>query len=194
MPHQEEITRLLEAHAGGDRGALDALLPLVYDELRRIASGRLRRERDDHTLNTTALVHEAYLELVKLDRMTWQSRAHFFAVAAQAMRNILVDYAVRRKAQKRGGAWQRVDMERFGPDGLGAEMDIPMDELLALDDALKRLEAFDPRAGQVVVCRFFAGLSIDETAHVLGISPATVSRDWTFARAWLNRELSRKPA
>lgn len=174
------ITQLLQAHAEGDRAALDALLPLVYDELRRLAHGRLRGERAGHTLSTTALVHEAYLKLAGLNRMDWQGRAHFFAVASQAMRNVLVDYALHRKAQKRGGGRHRVSLEDID---LGAEADV--EALLVLDDALRRLEARDARQAQVVACRFFGGMSIDETAHALGISAATVSRDWTMARAWL---------
>lgn len=178
------ITQLLEAHAGGDREALNRLFPLVYDEMRRIAHGRLRSERSDHTLNTTALVHEAYLKLVGLERMNWQNRAHFFAIASQAMRNVLVSYAVRRKADKRGGGQQRVTLDE---ERLVAEH--RLDDLLHLNQALEQLEALDERQARVVECRFFGGLSIDETAHALGISPATVSRDWTMARAWLTRIL-----
>lgn len=182
---QDTVTQLLEAHAEGDPEAFDALLPRVYAELRRIAHYRLRGERPDHTLDTTALVHEAYLELVQLDRINWQNRAHFFAIASRAMRNILVDYAVRRKAQKRGGDRQRVPLDT---DDLATEA--PVEDLLALDQALQQLEALDERQLRVVECRFFGGLSIDETAEALGISPATVSRDWRMARAWLNRALS----
>lgn len=185
MGSQEEITKLLESYAEGDRAALDELLPLVYDELRRIAHGRLRGERADHTLNTTALVHEAYLKLVQLDRISWQNRAHFFAIASQAMRNILVDYAVKRKAQKRGGGRPKVSL-----DEVEVRTEARLDELLALHQALKQLETIDARQARIVEYRFFGGLSIDETAEVLGISPATVSRDWAMARAWMNRTLS----
>ncbi len=185
MEPRHDITKLLEAHADGDRDALDALLPLIYEELHRIAEYRMRGERGGHTLSPTGLVHEAYLKLVRLDRMDWQNRTHFFAIASQAMRNILVDYAVRRKAQKRGGGRERVTLERLE---LAAEAEL--DDLVALDRAMKRLATFDARQARVVECRFFGGLTIEETAEALGISPATVSRDWTMARAWLNRELS----
>lgn len=185
MTTHVDITRLLEAHADGDRQALDELLPLVYGELQRIAHRRLGGERRGHTLNTTALVHEAYLKLVQLDRMNWQNRAHFFAIAAQVMRNVLVDYAVRQKAQKRGGGRERVSLDEIE---IGTAPRI--DELLALQQALERLGALDERQARVVECRVFGGMSIDETAHALGISAATVSRDWTVARAWLARELS----
>lgn len=185
MRQQEDITQLLEAHAQGDREALDALLPRIYDELRRIARYRLRGERAGHTLNTTALVHEAYLKLVRLDRMDWQNRAHFFAIASRAMRNILIDYATRRNAQKRGGRQEPVSL-----DGVDVGTEAHLSDLVALDQALKRLASFDERQARVVECRFFGGLTIDETAEALDTSPATVSRDWSMARAWLNRELS----
>lgn len=185
MDRDENITELLEAHAAGDRDALDMLLPRIYDELRRIAHHRLRGERDDHTLNTTGLVHEAYMKLVQLDRMDWQNRAHFFAIASRSMRNILVDYAVKRNAQKRGGGRDRVTLE-----DADAATEAPLDDLVALHQALDELEALDKRQARVVECRFFGGLTIDETAEALGISPATVSRDWAMARAWLNRALA----
>ena len=185
MNSNRQITELLEAHAAGDRDALDALLPRIYDELRRIAHHRLRGERDDHTLNTTGLVHEAYMKLVRLDRMDWQNRTHFFAIASQAMRNILVDYAVKRNAQKRGG-----DRDRVTLDDAEAPIEAPLDDLVALHQALEELEALDRRQARVVECRFFGGLTIDETAEALDISPATVSRDWAMARAWLNRMLA----
>jgi RNA polymerase sigma factor (TIGR02999 family) len=185
MDGGRHITELLAAHAAGDSDALDVLLPRIYDELRRIAHHRLRGERDDHTLNTTGLVHEAYMKLVQLDRMDWQNRAHFFAIASQAMRNILVDYAVRRSAQKRGG-----DRDRVPLDDADAAAETPLDDLVALHQALEELEALDPRQARVVECRFFGGLTIDETAEALDISPATVSRDWAMARAWLNRALA----
>ena len=184
MEGEQQITELLEAHAAGDRDALDALLPRISDELHRIARHRLRGERDDHTLITTGLVHEAYMKLIRLDRMSWQNRAHFFAIASQAMRNILVDYAVRRTAQKRGGDRDRVPLDAH------AMADAPLDDLVALHQALGQLEALDERQARVVECRFFGGLTIDETAEALNISPATVSRDWAMARAWLNRTLS----
>ena len=184
MGRQDDITQMLVQLTGGNRTVLGKLWPVVYDELRRVARGHLRAERSDHTLNTMALVHEAYLKLVKLDRISWQNRAHFFAIAARAMHTILVDYAVKRKAQKRGGDRQRVPLE-----DVELMTEARADDLLALDEALRGLEARDARWGQVVECRFFGGLSIKETAEVLGISEATVARDWTQARAWLNREL-----
>ena len=182
---QGDVTGLLKAYAQGDRGVFKEIFPVVYEELLRIARRRLRSEREDHTLGATALVHEAYLKLVKLDKMRWENRAHFFAIAAQAMRNILIDYAVKRKAQKRGAG-----REKLGLDEVAAIVEDRADELLALDEALKQLETFDARQARVVECRIFAGLSIEETARALQISEATVSRDWMAARAWLNRELS----
>lgn len=181
----EDITALLEAHAFGDPDALDELFPLVYEELRRMASRRMQEERSGHTLQTTALVHEAYMELVDLDDVDWQDRRHFFAVAARVMRNVLVDYAVKRNAQKRGGDRDRVPLEE--QDGA---VSVALDNVLAVHQALDRLETIDERQVRVVECRFFAGLTIEETANVLGISTATVGRDWRIARAWLNRELT----
>lgn len=182
---QGEVTRLLEAWSGGDRSALKRLIPLVYDELRRIAHRELSREAPGHTLSTTALVHEAYLKLVQLDRIDWQNRAHFFAIGARAMRRILVDYAVRRKSLKRGGGRTPLPL-----DEAAAVTEEDLDTLLALDEALGRLEARKERYGRVVECRFFGGMSVEETAEALGVSPATVKRDWATARAWLNRELA----
>jgi RNA polymerase sigma factor (TIGR02999 family) len=161
---------------------LDRLVPLVYDELRRIAHLQLRGERGDHTLDTGALVHEAYLKLSRLDRIEWRDRGHLLDAAAGAMRRILVDYALARQAQKRGGRRERVPLEEVVADDSSQE-------LLALDDALRRLAAVSERPARIVEWRFFGGMSIEETAEVLGISPATVKREWTFARAWLNREL-----
>ena len=183
------ITTLLRAHVDGDPDALQQLLPRVYDELRRIARARLRRERADHTLSTSEVVHEAFLELMPMDRVDWQSRAHFYAVASRAMRNVLIDHATRRLAAKRGGG-ARVEPLHDLLENQVASDERPIDELIAINDALARLEQLDPRKARVVECRFFGGLSLDETAEALGTSPATVSRDWTFARAWLNRELS----
>lgn len=180
-----EITQLLKAHAAGNSEALDELFPLVYDELRRMAHRRMRRERADHTWGTTALVHEAYLKLVDFDRIDWQDRSHFFALASRVMRNVLVDYAVRRNAEKRGGNRDRVSL-REGD----TPIELNLDDILALHQALNRLEAVNERQARVVECRFFGGLTIDETSDVLGISPATVGRDWRLARAWLNRELT----
>jgi RNA polymerase sigma factor (TIGR02999 family) len=183
-----DITALLQAHVAGDATALERLLPRVYDELRRIARNRLRRERDDHTLSATELVHEAFLELLPADGVDWRSRAHFYAVASRAMRNVLVDHAVRRNAAKRGGG-----EALFSLDEADAATERPLDDLIALSDALARLEQLDARQARVVECRFFGGLSLAETAEALDLSPATVSRDWTFARAWLHRELATTP-
>jgi RNA polymerase sigma factor (TIGR02999 family) len=180
-----EITQLLQAHARGDADALDRLLPNVYEQLRRIARARLRRERMDHTLSTTDVVHEAFLDLMPLDGVSWRDRAHFFALASRAMRNVLVDHAVRRGAAKRGGGARAVTLD----EALAGDAR-PFDDLVAVGEALDRLERLDPRQARVVECRFFGGLSLDETAAALGISAATVSRDWTFARAWLHRELA----
>jgi RNA polymerase sigma factor (TIGR02999 family) len=184
MTQQGDITRLLAEVGPGARDALDRLLPLVYQELQRIAQRRLRNERGDHTLATNDLVHEAYLKLVGLDRIDWKSSAHFFALAAQAMRRILVDHAVRRKAQKRGGEQRRISLD---------EVSLPVEQsatdLIELDAALERLAVLEERQSRVVECRYFAGMSIEETAVALGVSPATIKRDWTLARAWLHREL-----
>jgi RNA polymerase sigma-70 factor, ECF subfamily len=170
------------ARAGGEGVA--ELFPLVYDVLRRMARRKLAGERASHTLSTTDLVHEAYLKLARLDRIAWQGRTHFLAIAAQAMRNILVNYALKRKAAKRGGGQPG---DPFTEEVAVAEA--PTRDLLALHEAMRRLEAIDPRQSRVVECRFFAGMSIEETADALGVSPASVKRDWTVARAWLNREL-----
>jgi RNA polymerase sigma factor (TIGR02999 family) len=165
---------------------MEDLLPLVYGELKRIAARQLRSERPGHTLCTTALVHEAWLELSNLDRIKWQNRNHYLALAAQAMRRVLVDHAVARRAQKRGGGRQA---ETLDDDPL-VIVQARAAELLDLDDALRRLAALDERQARVVECRFFAGMSIEETAAALDVSPATVKREWALARAWLNRELS----
>jgi RNA polymerase sigma factor (TIGR02999 family) len=180
-----EITELLIRLEGGDDPrVVDQLFPLVYDELRRIARAQMRRERPDHTLRATALVNEAYLKLVDQTRVAWQNRAHFFAIAARAMRRILVDYARTRSREKRGGGWERVTLEGVESDA-GSELD----ELLELDEALRRLGEVDPRQAQVVEMRFFAGVSMEEIAKVLNVSAATVDRDWRSARAWLSVEL-----
>jgi RNA polymerase sigma factor (TIGR02999 family) len=179
-----DITGLLREIDRGGREAVDQLFPLLYQELKGIARRQRRRERPEHTLNTTDLVHEAYEKLLGLDRMTWQNRAHFLAVAAQAMRRVLVDYAVATKAQKRGGQRQRVSL-----DDAMLQADRPVEQLIAVDVQLTRLEDLNPRLARVVECRFFSGMSIEETAHALSSSPATVKRDWQLARAWLHREL-----
>jgi RNA polymerase sigma factor (TIGR02999 family) len=183
-PQASTVTRILAQLGAGDTSALDRLLPLVYDELRVIAASQLRREASGHTLDPTALVHEAFLRLVD-QREGFRNRGHFFGVAAQAMRRILVDYARRRRAQKRDGGIRVTLTDAIGPETGAA------DQVIAVDDALARLEAMDPRLARVVELRFFAGLSVEETAAALDISPATVKRDWAAARAWLQRELGR---
>jgi RNA polymerase sigma factor (TIGR02999 family) len=180
-----EITNLLADLSGGNRDVVDAILPRVYDELQALARGQLRGERAGHTLNTTALVHEAYLKLVRQDRVTWQNRAHFFAIAATAMRRILINYAHKRNAEKRGGGEALATFE----DGM-APRSTNADELLALDTALAGLAERDERQSKVVEYRFFGGLTHEEIAEVLGVSVPTVGRDWRFARAWLSRELA----
>jgi RNA polymerase sigma factor (TIGR02999 family) len=181
-----DVTQALLALSAGDRGALDGLLPGIYGQLREQAARALRRERPDHTLSTTGLVHEAYLRMVRLDRVAWKDRAHFFGACANEMRRILVDHARQRRAGKRGAGAEHVPLE----NALQAAQDRP-DELVELDEALERLKQLDERQVRIVECRFFAGMSVEETAEALAISPATVKRDWTLARAWLNRELSR---
>jgi RNA polymerase sigma factor (TIGR02999 family) len=178
------VTGLLRRAGQGDRAALDRVIPLMYEALRRTAHQRLGRERIGHTFSTTDLVHEVYLKLARLDHVNWQGRAHFLAVAAQAMRNILVDHALKRRADKRGGGGHQVP--------LGEEMAVvtaPGSDLLALDRAMQQLEAIDARQCRVAECRLFAGMSVEETAEALGVSPASIKRDWSVARAWLNREL-----
>jgi RNA polymerase sigma factor (TIGR02999 family) len=178
------VTNLLKRVSAGEQGAVDELLPLLYHELKRIAHRKLRDERRGHTLNTTALVHEAYLRL-GLQQIVWQGRVHFFAVAARAMRRVLIDHASGRRADKRGGGAAHVSVD----DALAAP-ERRVDDLLALDEALNRLERLEPRQARVVECHVFAGMSLEDTAVALDISPATVSRDWTVARAWLNRALN----
>lgn len=183
MPAQLDITELLHAFSGGDREALDRLVSLLYDELRSLAHHRLTGERTEHTLNTTALVHEAYLKLAGLNRMQWQDRTHFLAVASGTMRRILVDYAHRCRAQKRGGSHHR---EAF--DEAWHMPEAYAETVLELDDALTRLEALYARPGQALAYRYFGGLTNEETASALNVSVATVERDMRFARAWLARE------
>ena len=175
---------LLRAWSGGDQTALERLTPIVYRELHRLAGRYMRRERPGHSLQTTALVNEAYMRLVGYTRMRWQDRAHFFAVAAQVMRRILVEHA-RRHNLKRGGDVPHVALDEAALVGADADVD-----LVALDDAMTALARVDPRKMQVVEMRFFGGLSVEETAEVLGISPVTVKRDWRMAKAWLYRELA----
>jgi RNA polymerase sigma factor (TIGR02999 family) len=181
-----EITQLLQGWRAGDRNALDALLPVVYKELRRLAHFQLRSERPDHTLQSAALVHEAYCRLVGQSPPELENRTHFFAVAAQLMRQILVDYARRRRAAKRGASLCKVSLNDASILPQRKDADV-----LAVDDALKALAKIDPRQSRVVELRFFAGLSLEEISGVMGIASATVQRDWTAARAWLHREISR---
>ena len=180
-----DVTGLLRAWSRGDPAAGEKLVPLVYDELKRQAARYLRRERRDHTLRPTALVHEAYLRLVGQDRVAWKSRAQFFGVAAQVMRRVLVDHARQRAAAKRAGGWCRITLD----EGLGAP--VPDLDLVALEDALGELAALDPDKVRIVELRFFGGLSLEETAEVLEVSPSTVTREWRMIRAWLYRRLRR---
>ena len=181
---QDDVTAILRAWSEGDRRALDRLTPIIYDELRRLARRYMRQERPGHSLQTTALVNEAYMRLVDYTRMQWQDRAHFFAVSAQLMRRSLVDHA-RRHNLKRGGAVPHVSLD----DAASVPGEAPID-LMALDDALNALAQLDPRKARVVEMRFFGGLSVEETAVVLSVSPITVMRDWNSAKAWLYRELT----
>jgi RNA polymerase sigma-70 factor (ECF subfamily) len=181
-----DVTQILQEVSGGDRDAPARLMPLVYDELRRLADHYLRQERPDHTLQPTALVHEAYLKLIDQTRVDWQNRAHFFGVAAQLMRRILVDHARRHRASKRGGFQQKLTLDE------AVDYSQPRDlDMVALDDALNALAQMDARQSQIVELRFFGGLTIEETAEALGVSPATVKVDWSMAKAWLRREIGR---
>jgi RNA polymerase sigma factor (TIGR02999 family) len=186
MPESpKNVTELLIAWGDGNKQALDLLMPIVFDELRRQAAGYLRRERAGHTLQTTALVNEAYLRLVDQDKVRWQNRAHFFGISAQLMRRILVDHARAKHRAKRGGADLRVTLDEATAVARDREID-----LVALDEALDRLAKIDLQQSRVVELRFFSGLNVEETAEVLRISPATVKRDWSVAKAWLYREIS----
>jgi len=181
----QNVTQLLIGWGKGDKEALDLLLPLVYDELRRQAARYLRRERVGHTLQTTALIHEAYIRLVDQKRVQWQNRAHFFGIAAQLMRRILVDHARAKKRAKRGGSDVRVTLAESTLAVKSPDLDV-----LALDQALDRLAQVDEQQARVVELRFFSGLSVEETAEVLQISTATVKREWSMAKAWLHREIT----
>jgi RNA polymerase sigma factor (TIGR02999 family) len=188
-PPSHEVTHLLQAWSDGDKGALDKLMPLVYNELHRLAGRYMGGERPGHTLQTTALVNEAYLRLVDVRQMSWQNRTHFFAVSAQLMRRILVEFARSRHARKRGGEAAPVSLD----EALVVSSERGED-LVALDDALEALAAIDPRRSRVVELRFFGGLSVEETAEVLKVSAETVMHDWKLAKAWLLRELGPSPA
>lgn len=184
-----EVTQILDAIEQGDAHAAEQLLPLVYDELRKLAAGKMASERPGQTLEATALVHEAYLRLVDVKRVQhWNSRGHFFAAAAEAMRRILIESARGKARAKRGGDWKRVDFEE-----LDAATSISPDQLVALDDALAQLTALDHLAGELVKLRYFAGLSLDEAAAAVSVSTATAYRHWAYARAWLRSELLQDP-
>ena len=187
MISQTGVTDLLVHWSEGDQEALNKLIPLVYDELHKLASRYLRRERRDHTLQTTALVHEAYFKLVNQRDANFENRLHFFAVAAQIMRRILVDYARRHHASKRGG-----DLYKLSLDEALVTSEEKGADLLALDEALDRLAAIDPRQSRVVELRIFAGLTLEETAQALNISPSTVRREWSMAKAWLHKEIKKR--
>jgi len=186
-PSQNEVTQLLLAWSDGDKAALEELTPLVYAELRRLAERYMRRERAGHPLQTTALVNEAYVRLIDLRQVRWQNRAHFFGVAAQLMRHILVDFARARRRAERGGYKQQVSLEEAAVVSKEKSADF-----IALDDALKSLAEIDPRKSRMVELRFFGGLSVEETAEALNVSPRTVMREWSLARDWLYRELSKE--
>ncbi len=185
MPSREDVTKVLAEVAEGDGSAVDRLFPLVYDELRRLAQDSLRNERSGHTLQATALVHEAYLRLIGIDQVEWQDRAHFFSVAARAIRRVLVDHARQRGCQKRGGDFQKVTLD----DVLHGE-EKPLTDIIAVHNALDKLAETDEKAAQVVEMRFFAGLTIEEVAAVLQVHARTVDRYWRYGRAWLYREVS----
>ena len=194
MSSPDQITALLVAAREGDRSALDALFPLVYDELHRLAKAQRRRWRGHYTVNTTALVHEAYLKLVRQEQVDWKERGHFFALAAKAMRQILSDYARKQQTAKRGGDVDKVSLDDVAPVAANPVPPDAADELIALDEALKKLERMNERQSRVVECRFFAGLPVRETAAVLDVSTATVKRDWRLASAWLRREIGWRAA
>lgn len=184
-PSPNEVTELLVEWSNGSQAALEKLMPLVYEELHRLAHRYMGHERPGHTLQTSGLVNEAYLRLIDQNRVQWQNRGHFFAIAAQMMRRVLVDYARNRQYAKHGGGARRVsfdDARMFSPDRAS--------DVVALDEALNELAAFDPRKSQIVELRFFGGLSIEEAAEVLNVSPGTVMRDWTLAKAWLRRAIT----
>ena len=187
MSESQEVTMLLSALTNGEEGAASKLIQVVYDELRRLAGSYMRRERVDHTLQATALVNEAYLKLIEQRAVNWQSRAHFFGVAAQLMRRILIDYARGHTREKRGGEQKKVSLDEVF---LFSEQQA--DELLAVDDSLNLLAKMDPRQARVVELRFFAGLSVEEAAEALGVSPKTVKRDWSVAKAWLYADLKER--
>lgn len=182
-----QVTLLLKKWSGGDKQALEALMPMVYGELKRLAASYLRRERPDHTLQSAALVNEAFLRLIGQSQVRWQNKAHFFGIAAQMMRRILVDHARGHKAAKRGAGQELLELNEAVAQAQKHSIN-----LLGLDEALIALEKIDPQQSKIVELRFFGGLSIEETAEVVGVSPATIKRDWAAARAWLYREVTQK--
>jgi len=181
---EANITQLLKSHASGNSDALDELIPIVYEKLRKMAHRRMYREKHGHTFDATGLVHEAFLKIEKFNRINWQNRGHFFAIASQIMRNILVDYALKKKAEKRGGDQRRVTI-----GDSDAAIEVQIETLLSIHQALDRLAEMDQRRAKVVECRFFGGLSMEETAKAIGISLRTAHRDWKLASTWLKREL-----
>lgn len=183
-PPSTQVTKLLKDWSDGDQSAADKLMPLVYEELRRLAHRYMRREKPGHTLQTSALVNEAYVRMVDQNKIQWESRTHFFGIAARLMRQILVDQARKRNFPKHGGGAIRVSLNENTATAQQQSATV-----MALDDALKRLEKLDPRKGRIIELRFFGGMSIEETAAALDVSPGTVMRDWTFARAWLQKEM-----
>lgn len=185
IDQQVQFTRLIQEYSAGNALALNQIMPVIYDELKRISSRYLHEEYRQHTFQTTELVHEAYLRLVGNQQVTWESRAHFFGIAAQSMRQILVDHARMRKAQKRGSGKENISLDESRL--IADEVD---DRILALDDALEQLEFVDERSSRIVELRYFSGLTIEETAELMDISISTVKRDWNFAKAWLYREIS----
>lgn len=187
MQSPEQITQLLKEWSNGNQAVLDDLMPLIYDELRRQASRYLRNERQGHTLQTTALIHEAYLKLIGINQIEWQNRAHFFAIASTAMRRILVDHARERHREKRGGIAENLPLT----EALQISSNEKSVDLIALDEALNRLAKLDERQARVVELRYFSGLNNDETAEVLGVSNATVRNDWNLAKAWLKLEIAK---
>jgi RNA polymerase sigma-70 factor (ECF subfamily) len=187
MPSTPDVTQVLRELSDGQKDAPDRLMPLVYNELRKLAQGYLQDERPDHTLQATALVHEAYIRLVDWKNVSWQNRAHFFALAAQVMRRILVDHAREKQAQKRGGGLTKLSLHEAVSFPQQSEID-----LVLLDDAMKALAEFDLTQSKIVELRFFGGLTIEETAEAMRISPATVKREWKMAKAWLHKSIVRK--
>lgn len=192
-PTRQAVTQLLQATRSGDKEAVNQLLPLVYDEMKTIAHQKLRFERQGHTLNTTALVHEAYFKLVNHDEVEWQSRAHFLGVAALAMKRILINYAEQRNSQKRGGEYSRVDVKMDELEKHSENMSKEMaEEILALNEALKRMKEFNDRGSRVVEYHFFGGLTWKEISEIMGLAPVTIRRAWYAARLWLRREIEEK--